>query len=80
MALFWYTCKLFSCLIIHTNLGSTINSTDEAMAHVHALFPSHKFADEMPAIIWKHQLYPLVANRTDVDRNLVTNLVDYSVC
>ncbi|KAI1301592.1 Serine/threonine-protein kinase 19 [Halotydeus destructor] len=47
-----------------------ISTVEEAIDHVRNLFPVHKYEGRILPIIWRHQLYSLLADRTAVDRKL----------
>jgi len=44
--------------------------TKGALTILHAMFPTDKFDGRVPSIILKHQLYSIVTNRTQVDKEL----------
>lgn len=57
--------------------GSRLSPTEEkitdtlsAIHHVRNIFPSKELGDRFPPIVFKHQLYSLLENRTDVDREV----------
>ncbi|XP_071814553.1 inactive serine/threonine-protein kinase 19-like isoform X1 [Apostichopus japonicus] len=50
--------------------GDDAVDTDTALAFFRSMFNSAKFNDRVPPIIFKHQLYSVVNNRTQVDRDI----------
>lgn len=51
-----------------------IKSVEDGLEFVKQIFPYHLFQNEIPAIIWKHQIYALIDDRTNVDKTLVSIL------
>lgn len=52
-----------------------VTDTLSAIHHVRNIFPTKELGERFPPIILKHQLYSLIENRTDVDRE-VNNLAE----
>jgi len=46
------------------------SNTESALILLRSYFPVEKFAERLPAIILKHQLYSLIKNKTLVDKEL----------
>ncbi|XP_067673643.1 inactive serine/threonine-protein kinase 19-like [Haliotis asinina] len=44
--------------------------TEASLIYLKNLFPGDKFDDRLPPIIFKHQLYSIVKNRTTVDKHV----------
>lgn len=53
-----------------------VKSLEDALNFIKQMFPYHLFQKHLPAIIWKHQLYALISDRTSVDKELV----GYAIC
>ena len=47
-----------------------VNDTQAALLYLKSLFPTDKFLYRVPTIILKHQLYSILENKTEVDRQL----------
>ena len=47
------------------------NDTEAAMHFLTSLFPLYVFEQRLPPIIMKHQIYSLVEDKTEVDREIV---------
>ena len=47
------------------------NDTEAAIHLLASLFPLDVFEQRLPPIIMKHQIYSLVEDKTEVDRELV---------
>ena len=60
--------KCFNILI------TDIKNVSDALLFIKSLCSSDQI-DKMPPIIWKHQLYALIDNRTKVDKELVFELL-----
>ena len=56
------------------NILTDIKNVNDALLFIKSLCSSHQM-DKMPPIIWKHQLYALIDNRTKVDKELVFELL-----
>ncbi|XP_015795849.1 serine/threonine-protein kinase 19 [Tetranychus urticae] len=54
------------CQVLDTKLVDVKSALD----HVKDLFSNKLFGEKFPAVIWKHQCYPLIKNRTKVDIEL----------
>lgn len=67
--------KLLPKVKLQLSFGSTDDAvdTDTALAFFRSMFNSAKFNDRVPPIIFKHQLYSVVNNRTQVDRDIVSH-------
>ncbi|CAG2158698.1 unnamed protein product [Oppiella nova] len=48
----------------------TFTDVSHAYDYLRTLFPIQKFNQRIPTIVWKHQLYPLLKNKTLIDRQL----------
>lgn len=46
------------------------SDTKTALRLLHSLFPTEKFERRLPPIIMKHQLYSIIKNKTEADRQL----------
>ena len=51
-------------------LDEVPNDTRVALEYLSSIFPREKFANRLPAIVLKHQIYSIVQDRTLVDREL----------
>jgi hypothetical protein len=49
----------------------SFTSSLDALHYLRSLFPIEKFVNRIPAIIWRHQLYALFSNRTEIDKQVV---------
>ena len=47
------------------------NDTEAALHFLTSLFPLDVFEQRLPPIIMKHQIYSLVEDKTEVDREIV---------
>ena len=56
------------------NILTDIKNVSDALLFIKSLCSSDQM-DKMPPIIWKHQLYALIDNRTKVDKELVFELL-----
>jgi len=47
-----------------------VNNLEDALNFLKQIFPYELFQNKLPCIIWKHQLYALISDRTNVDKDL----------
>ena len=59
-------------MLCFTDNGEVPKDTKAAFLYLRELFPCDKFEFRIPPIILKHQLYSIVKNRTQVDKELVS--------
>ncbi|CAG2114101.1 unnamed protein product [Medioppia subpectinata] len=50
----------------------SFSDVHKAYEYLRSLFPTEKFGQRIPTIVWRHQLYPLFHNKTLIDRQLNT--------
>ncbi|CAG2104989.1 unnamed protein product [Medioppia subpectinata] len=48
----------------------SFSDVHKAYDYLRSLFPTEKFGQRIPTIVWRHQLYPLFHNKTLIDRQL----------
>ena len=78
---FIYFCTKFQLLISELNEtpldDSAVGMSDTmaAILYLKSLFPVEKLEHRVPAVVFVHQLYSVVKNRTQVDKELVRILI-----
>lgn len=66
--------NVYCCFTKCFNILTDIKNVGDALLFIKSLCSSDQM-DKMPPIIWKHQLYALIDNRTKVDKEIVFELL-----